>query len=134
MRAGRSALLKQIPATGASAPSDRCCQLIDGVDLEVVQGRAMLEEKVLLKGLIIGLVLLTPTLAATQAVGCQPLSDDETKKLITEPSQVLVMGSGVQCKAGETMIQTRFQVIDHTARYDSETRAKGEKPYCSRLS
>ena len=94
----------------------------------------MLEEKVLLKGLIIGLVLLTPTLAATQAVGCQPLSDDETKKLITEPSQVLVMGSGVQCKAGETMIQTRFQVIDHTARYDCEIRAKGEKPYCWRLS
>lgn len=94
----------------------------------------MLEKKVFLKSLVIGLVLLTPTLAATQELTCQPLSDDETKKLITNPSQVLVKGSGVQCKAGETMIQTRFQIIDHTARYDCEIRAQGAKPYCWRLS
>ena len=94
----------------------------------------MLPERVLLGGFVIGLMLLTPTLGASQEVRCEPLSDDEAAKFITDPGQILVKGSAVQCKAGETTIQIRFRVIDHTARYDYEIRAKGEKPYCWRLS
>jgi hypothetical protein len=45
-----------------------------------------------------------------------------------------VRGSGEECKAGETLIQIRFRIIDHTARYDCEIRTTGEKPYCWRLS
>lgn len=94
----------------------------------------MLPQKVLLTGLIVGVMLLAATVGASQEVACQPLSDDEATKFITDPGQILVKGSAVQCKAGETMIQTRFRIIDHTARYDCEIRAKGEKPYCWRLS
>lgn len=86
-----------------------------------------------LLGLAIGFGLLTPTVAAAQEVTCRPLDDGETKKFI-EPGQRLVTGSGVECKVGETLIQTRYQIIDHTARYDCEIRVKGEKPYCWRLS
>ena len=94
----------------------------------------MLAKNVLLKGLVVGLVLLAPARAASQEVKCQPVSDDEAVKFVTERGQVLVKGSGVECKAGETLIQIRFRIFDHTARYDCEIRAKGEKPYCWRLS
>ncbi len=94
----------------------------------------MLREKVLLEGFVIGVMLLTPTLGASQEVTCQPLSDDAATKFVTEPGQILVGGSAVQCRTGETTIQIRFRIIDHTARYDCEIRAKGEKPYCWRLS
>ena len=64
----------------------------------------------------------------------QPLSDDEAVKFITERGQKLVKGSAVECKVGETLILIRFQIVEYTARYDCEVRAKGEKPYCWRLS
>ena len=94
----------------------------------------MLLKNGLLEVLVIGLVLLAPIRAACQEVKCQPLSDEEAMKFVTERGQLLVRGSGMECKAGETMILIRFRIIDHTARYDCEIRAKGEKPYCWRLS
>lgn len=94
----------------------------------------MLQEKVLVKIFILGVMLLTPTLGAGQEVVCQPLSDDEAAKFVTDPGQTLVRGSAVQCKTGATTIQVRFRIIDHTARYDCEIRATGEKAYCWRLS
>ncbi len=86
-----------------------------------------------LKSLVLSLSLLAPTLVVAQEVTCQPLSDEEALKFVTERGQVLVKGSGMECKAGDTLIQIRFRIIDHTARYDCEIRMKGEKPYCWRL-
>jgi hypothetical protein len=87
-----------------------------------------------LQALAIGLALLAPTVAAAQEVVCRPLADTEVRKLIIEPGEVLVKDSGVECRAGETLIQTRYQIMDYTSRYDCEIRVKGEKPYCWRLS
>ena len=86
------------------------------------------------KNCVIALALLAPTVAAAQEVVCQPLSDEEAVKFVAERGQLLVRGSGMECKAGETLILIRYRMIDHTARYDCEIRAKGEKPYCWRLS
>lgn len=94
----------------------------------------MLRETGLLESLVVALVLLASTRAVGQGVECQPLSDDEALKFVTERGQVLIKGSGVECKAGETFVLLRFRIIDHTARYDCEVRARGEKPYCWRLS
>jgi hypothetical protein len=87
-----------------------------------------------LKSFVVALTLLTPTHVAGQEVTCRALSDEETLKFVTERGQLLVRGSGEECKAGETLIQIRFRIIDHAARYDCEIRTKGEKPYCWRLS
>ena len=87
-----------------------------------------------LKSFFVALTLLAPTVVTAQEVTCRALSDEETLKFVTERGQLLVRGSGEECKAGETLIQIRFRIIDHTARYDCEIRTKGEKPYCWRLS
>jgi hypothetical protein len=87
-----------------------------------------------LKSLVVALTLLAPTNVAGQEVTCRTLSDEEALKFVTERGQLLVRGSGEECKAGDTLIQIRFRIIDHTARYDCEIRVKGEKPYCWRLS
>jgi hypothetical protein len=71
--------------------------------------------------------------ATTAEVTCSPLSDDAARRFITEPDEHLVKGSGVECKAGDMMIQTRFQITDFSATYDCEIRVKGAKPYCFRL-
>ena len=84
--------------------------------------------------LVVGFVLLVPRGVASQEVKCEPLSDEEALKFVTEGGQLLVKGSGIECKVGETSIEIRYRIIDHTARYDCEIRAKGEKPYCWRLS
>ena len=94
----------------------------------------MLRKRLFLKGLIVSLMLFGPALAQGQVVTCQPLADDEALKFITERGQLLAKGSAVECKAGETLILTRFQIVEYTARYDCEIRVKGEKPYCWRLS
>ena len=87
-----------------------------------------------LNSFVVALTLLAPTVAAAQEVTCRVLSDEEALKFVIERGQRLVRGSGEECKAGDTLIQIRFRIIDHTARYDCEIRAKGEKPYCWRLS
>ena len=87
-----------------------------------------------LRGFVVALTLLAPTVVGAQEVTCRALSDEEALKFLTERGQLLVRGSGEECKAGETLIQIRFRIIDHTARYDCEIRTKGEKPYCWRLS
>jgi hypothetical protein len=87
-----------------------------------------------LMSLVLALSLLAPTPVAAQEVTCRSLSDEEALKFVTERGQLLVRGSGMECKAGDALIQIRFRIIDHTARYDCEIRAKGEKPYCWRLS
>jgi hypothetical protein len=87
-----------------------------------------------LKRFVVALTLLAPTVVAAQEVTCRALSDEEALKFVAERGQLLVRGSGEECKAGETLIQIRFRIIDHTARYDCEIRVKGEKPYCWRLS
>ena len=87
-----------------------------------------------LRSFVVALTLLAPTHVAGQEVTCQPLSDQEALKFVTERGQLLVRGSGEECKAGEALIQIRFRIADHTARYDCEIRVKGEKPYCWRLS
>jgi hypothetical protein len=69
----------------------------------------------------------------TAEVTCNPLSDDVAQRFITEPGEHLVRSSGVECKAGDMMIQTRFQITDFSATYDCEIRVKGAKPYCFRL-
>jgi hypothetical protein len=69
----------------------------------------------------------------TVEVTCNPLSDDAAQRFITVPGEHLVKGSGVECKAGDMMIQTRFQITDFSATYDCEIRIKGAKPYCFRL-
>jgi hypothetical protein len=46
----------------------------------------------------------------TAEVTCNPLSDDAAQRFITEPGEHLVKGSGVECKAGDMMIPTRFQI------------------------
>ena len=69
----------------------------------------------------------------TAEVTCRPLSDDAARRFIAEPAEQLVKGSGVECKAGDMMIQTRFQITDYSATYDCEIRVKGAKPYCFRL-
>ena len=94
----------------------------------------MIEKNALLKGLVVGLTLVAPTLVAPQQVTCQPLSDEEALKFLTDRGQILVKGSGMECKAGDTLIQIRFQIVEYTARYDCEIRVKGEKPYCWRIS
>jgi hypothetical protein len=48
-------------------------------------------------------MLVAPNAVAAQNVICQPLSDEETLKFITERGQVRVRGSGEECKAGETL-------------------------------
>ena len=93
----------------------------------------MLKMRVL-RYLMAGLPLLVPGVAAAQEVTCQSLSDDEAKKFVTEPGQVLVSRSGLTCKTGETVVQIRFQIIEYTARYDCEIRVMGEKAFCWRLS
>ena len=65
---------------------------------------------------------------------CRALSDEETLKFVTERGQLLVKGSGIECKAGETLILIRYRIIDHTAHYDCKVRTRGEKPYCWRIS
>ena len=87
-----------------------------------------------LKSCLVALTVFTPTHLAAQEVACRPLSDDESVKFVTERGQLLVRGSGIECKASETLILIRYRIIDHTARYDCEIRTKGEKPYCWRLS
>ena len=87
-----------------------------------------------LKSFVVALPLLAPTVVAAQEVVCRPLSDEEALKFVTERGQLVVRGSGMECKAGETLILIRYRIIDHTARYDCEIRTKGEKPYCWRLS
>ena len=71
--------------------------------------------------------------ATTAEVKCSPLSDEGARKFITEPDEHLVTSSGVHCRAGNTMIQTRFQITDYSATYDCEIRVEGAKPYCFRL-
>jgi len=87
-----------------------------------------------LKSFVVALTLLAPTVVAAQEVTCRALSDEEALKFVTERGQLLVRGSGEECKAGETLVQIRFRIANHTARYDCEIRVKGEKPYCWRLS
>jgi len=87
-----------------------------------------------LKSFVVALTLVASTHVAGQEVTCRALSDEDALKFVTERGQLLVKGSGEECKAGETLIQIRFRIIDHTARYDCEIRAKGQKPYCWRLS
>lgn len=95
----------------------------------------MLRKQLLLNGLmIVALMLFGSSLAQGQAVTCQPLSDNEALKFITERGQLFVKGSAVECKAGEALILIRYQIVEYTARYDCEIRVKGEKPYCWRLS
>ena len=69
----------------------------------------------------------------TAEVTCNPLSDDAARRFVTEPGEHLVKSSGVECKAGDMMIQTQFQITDFSATYDCEIRVKGAKPYCFRL-
>ena len=66
-----------------------------------------------LQALAIGLALIAPTVAAAQEVVCRPLADEEVKKFIVEPGDVLVKDSGVECKAGETV--TRRATIARSA-------------------
>jgi hypothetical protein len=94
----------------------------------------MIRRNRLLELLVAGIVLLAPTRAASQEVKCEPLSDEEALKFITERGQLLVRGSGIECKAGGTLILIRYRIIDYTARYDCEVHAQGDKPYCWRLS
>ena len=94
----------------------------------------MLRKTGLLESLVVALTLLVPTHVGGQEVVCRALPDEEALRFVTERGLLLVKGSGEECKAGETLIQIRFRIIDHTARYDCEIRTKGEKPYCWRLS
>jgi hypothetical protein len=87
-----------------------------------------------LHGLAISVALLASTAGTAQEVACRPLSDDEALKFISEPRQLLVKGSAVECKVGQMLILIRFQIVEYTARYDCEIRVKGEKPHCFRAS
>src|ERR1700694_973877 len=94
-----------------------------------IMGVPMFKTALVLQGLAISVALLASTAGTAQEVACRPLSDDEALKFISEPRQLLVKGSAVECKVGETLVLTRFQIIEYTARYDCEIRVKGEKPY-----
>jgi hypothetical protein len=78
----------------------------------------------LFAGALVSVALTTTALAQGQSattaeVTCSPLSDDGARKFITEPGEHLVKGSGVECKAGDMLIQTRFQITDYSATFSS---------------
>ena len=85
----------------------------------------------MLKTLMVGLMLAIPTVATAQTAVCRALSDAEAQRTTPEADESLVRDSTIECKVGETTVQTRFRVIDKRgATYDCEIRAKGERRYC----
>ena len=90
-----------------------------------------MQVRVMLKMPVVAAFLLFPLVASAQTPTCRTLSDAEELQIAPGADEKLVNGSTIECKVGDTTVQTRFRVIDKRgATYECEVRAQGAKRYC----